>query len=92
MLKILGFLIDLPSELAFLANPVPSFIINMAAWIVIAIFINLIFVRILKLITRRIPGDLEDILLGILNQPIIDPDWIVWSELFAQTTSIDGER
>jgi MscS family membrane protein len=71
MLNILGFLVNLPAELAFLARPIPAFIVNMAAWILIAILINLFVLRLLKLITRQIPGDLEDIILGILNRPIL---------------------
>jgi MscS family membrane protein len=71
MLNLLGFQIVLPSEFTFLANPFPAFIINMAAWIVVAIFTSKIILRLLRLITRQIPGDLEDILLAILNRPII---------------------
>jgi MscS family membrane protein len=71
MLNILGFEVNLPPNLVFLTGSVPAFIVNMAAWIVIALITNFIVLRLLKLITRQIPGDLEDIILGILNRPIL---------------------
>ncbi|NTV36504.1 MAG: mechanosensitive ion channel family protein [Anaerolineaceae bacterium] len=71
MLNILGFLVELPNDLAFLAKPIPTFLINMAVWIVIALVVNFVILRLLKLLTRTIPGDLEDIILGILNRPIL---------------------
>ena len=71
MLNILGYIVELPADLAFLAAPGFAFAINMMAWILIAILINFVFLKILKFITRRLPGDLEDIILGILRRPIL---------------------
>ena len=71
MLNILGFLVYLPPEFAFLTGLFPAFMVNMVAWILIALATNFIVLRILKLITRQIPGDLEDIILGIINRPIL---------------------
>jgi MscS family membrane protein len=71
MLNILGLQISLPAELAFLKGAFPAFLINMAAWLVIAWITNFVILRLLKLITRQIPGDLEDIILAILNRPIL---------------------
>jgi MscS family membrane protein len=71
MLNLLGFQIELPVSLVFLEQPIWAFAANMAAWIVIALLVNFILLKLLKLITRQIPGDLEDIILGILNRPIL---------------------
>ncbi len=71
MLNILGFSIPLPPGLEFLAQPVPVFLINTAAWIILIILVNFILLRILKFITRRIPGDLEDIVLAIITRPVM---------------------
>ena len=71
MLNILWFTIALPSGLEFLAEPFPAFLINLAVWILIAIFINFIVLRLLKFLTRQLPGDLEDIILGILSRPVL---------------------
>ncbi len=54
-----------------LATPLASFLINLAAWLIIALLVNLLLMRLLKLVTRTLPGDLEDILLGILRRPIV---------------------
>ena len=71
VLNILGFMIPLPPGFEFLAEPGLAFVLNMIAWIVIALLINFVIIRGLKLIARRIPGDLEDIILGILRRPIL---------------------
>jgi MscS family membrane protein len=71
MLNILGYSIQLSPEFAFLSGTFPAFLINMAAWVIIALIMNYIVLRLLKLITRQIPGDLEDIILAILNRPIL---------------------
>ena len=65
------FPIYLPPALAFLANPLGGFLINLVAWLAIALVVNFVVLRLLKVLTRRIPGELEDILLGILKVPIV---------------------
>lgn len=71
MLDLLGFLIPLPPALAFLAEKTATFIVNLAAWLLIALLVNFIILRLLKVLTRRIPGELEDILLGIISAPLV---------------------
>jgi small-conductance mechanosensitive channel len=71
VLNILGYILVLPADLGFLAAPGPAFFINMVAWIIIVLLLNFILLRGLKFFTRRIPGDLEDIILGILSRPIL---------------------
>ena len=58
MFQLLWFQIQLPEALAFLLNPISEFIINLAAWILIAILVNFILMRIIRFITRQLPGDL----------------------------------
>jgi MscS family membrane protein len=71
VLNILGYLLTLPSGLEFLASPVPSFILNIIVWALIILFANYVLLRLLKLITRQFSGELENIILGILNRPIL---------------------
>ena len=62
MFTLLGFEITLPEFLIFLHEPVLSFIVNLAAWILVALLINLVVMRFLLFVTRQLPGDLEDII------------------------------
>ncbi len=71
MLDLLGYLIPLPQGLTFLAAPVPAFLLNLVAWALILILANFIVIRVLKFIARRMPGDLEDTLVGIINYPLL---------------------
>lgn len=71
MFQLLWFDIPLPDTLAFLINPLAEFTVNLAAWIIIAVAVNLILMRFVRFITRLLPGDLEDIVFGILRGPII---------------------
>lgn len=71
MLVLLGFNIPLPPALSFLASKPATFLLNLAAWFLIALLVNFVFLRLLKRLTRRIPGELEDILLGIVSTPLV---------------------
>ena len=70
MLILLGFEITLPEFLIFLQEPLVSFGVNLAAWILVALLVNLVVMRFLLFVTRQLPGDLEDIILGILRRPV----------------------
>ena len=70
MFTLLGFEINLPEFLLFLKEPVLSFAANLAAWILVALLVNLVVMRFLLFVTRQLPGDLEDIILGILRRPV----------------------
>jgi small-conductance mechanosensitive channel len=70
MFTFLGFEITLPEFLIFLQEPLVSFAVNLAAWILVALLVNLVVMRFLLFITRQLPGDLEDIILGILRRPV----------------------
>lgn len=71
MITILGFSFQLPPGLEFLAAPIYEFIINLAAWLLVAFLVQFVILRSIKFITRRLPGEVEDILLSILSRPII---------------------
>jgi len=70
MLTLLGFEILLPEFLLFLQQPAAEFLVNLLAWILIALVLNFIVMKLLLLVTKRLPGDLEDIILGILRRPL----------------------
>lgn len=71
MFNLLGFSINLPPNFEFLIVPWVTALANAIAWVVIALFINFILVRIIRPIIRRLPGDLEDIIFAILRIPIL---------------------
>lgn len=71
MLNLFGFNIPLPPQLAFFGEPLPAFLINIAAWIVVAVLINELMFRPLRALAHRLPGDLEDIVLAIVRRPLI---------------------
>ncbi len=71
MINILWFSLPLPPELAFLGEPIFSFLATALAWVLIAILVNLIFTRLLRLVMRNAPGEIEDIVLGILRKPVL---------------------
>ena len=70
MFTLLGIEITLPEFLNFLQEPVVTFAVNLVTWILLALVINLVVMRFLLFITRQMPGDLEDIILGILRRPV----------------------
>lgn len=71
MFPLIGYPLPLPPGLEFLSEPLPAFLINLLAWFFIALIVNFILLRILKIISRQFPGEVEDILLGIISRPII---------------------
>lgn len=70
MIKILGFELQLNAQWEFLANPVATFFINLAAWCILSLVIYWGILPLLKRITRFLPGEVEDIVLGIIRRPI----------------------
>jgi MscS family membrane protein len=71
VINILGIPISLPVGLEYLSEPGWAFLINMVAWVIVAVLLNFILLRLFKFITRQLPGELEDIILGILRRPIL---------------------
>ena len=85
MFTLLGFEIALPEFLKFLQEPIAAFAVNLAAWIIVAFLVNQIVMRILFFVARQLPGDLEDIVLGILRRPVFCFNPPVWCEQIPQT-------
>ena len=71
MVTLFGYVINLPSPLDALNPTLATFLITALAWIVICILAYLVLTYALKAITRRLAGEVEDILLGILQKPVI---------------------
>lgn len=71
MLPLPGFSVPLPPGMEFFAEPIPAFILNIIAWILILLITNFILMRVIKFIARRLPGDLEDSIVGIISRPLV---------------------
>jgi hypothetical protein len=52
MINLLGFTLTLPTGLEFLGQQVPAFIINLLIWLLIALLVNGVLLRLLKALTR----------------------------------------
>lgn len=70
MITVFGYQIQLPSELQFLANIYGSFLATVLAWVAIAVIAYLLFSYVFRWLTRRIPGEIDDIILGIVRKPL----------------------
>lgn len=70
MLTLIGFQIQLPSQLSFLSAPLPSFLLNLAVWLLLASILYWVIMPLIKRITRAMPGEVEDIVLGIVRRPL----------------------
>jgi small-conductance mechanosensitive channel len=71
MIDLLGIFIPVPPEFSKFITPIFVFFLNLVSWFLLALLVNLFLMRLLKFATRKLPGDLEDILLGILRRPIV---------------------
>ena len=71
MITVFGYPINLPPPLDHLDSIFATFLITAIAWIVIGLLVYLILTYVLKAIARRLPGEVEDTLLGIIRKPII---------------------
>jgi MscS family membrane protein len=71
MITLFGYQINLPPPLDRLDPIFATFLITAIAWVVIGLLAYLILTYVLKAIARRLPGEVEDTLLGIIRKPII---------------------
>lgn len=69
MITILGYSVDLPPQLVFLGSPLLTFIINITVWLGLALLSYWVIIPIIKRITRYMPGEVEDIVVGIVRRP-----------------------
>ncbi len=70
MITLLGIEIPLPSQFSFLSAPLPVFVLNLAAWLLLASILYWVVMPLMKRYTRALPGEVEDIALGIIRRPL----------------------
>lgn len=71
MLTILGNEIPIPAWLAGVNPVLLSFAANTLAWMVIGLLLYLLLTYVFRWITRRIPGDADDVILGVVRKPAV---------------------
>lgn len=71
MIDLFGFSIPLPPALQFLDNPVGEFFITALAWVGIAVVAYIFLTYILRWVTHQLPGEVDDIILGIVRRPLL---------------------
>jgi len=69
MVTVLGYSVDLPSQLAFLSRPEFTFMLNLAVWLALAVIGHWVIIPIIKRVTRFMPGEVEDIVVSIIRRP-----------------------
>ncbi len=71
MFTLLNFQIPIPAGFEFLNYAWIIITLNIFAWILVALLVNFVFLRIIRRITRQLPGELEDIVFAILKGPLV---------------------
>lgn len=71
MIDLFGFTITLPPTLQFLDTPLGEFFITALVWVLIAFVAYLVLTYVLHWLTRRLPGEVDDIVLGIVRRPLL---------------------
>lgn len=70
MITVFGWQIRLPDALQFLGNVFGSFLATLIAWLLIALVAYLVFTYALRRLVRWFPGEVDDIILGIVRKPL----------------------
>jgi len=71
VITVFGNSLPLPTELPFLANVWGSFLATVLAWVVIALAVYLAFTYVLRWLSRRISGEIDDVIIAILRKPLV---------------------
>jgi small-conductance mechanosensitive channel len=71
MIHFFGYPILLPPPLDRLDPTFATFLLTALAWIIIGFLVYIILTYVLKAVARRLPGEVEDTLLGLLRRPVI---------------------
>ena len=71
MLTLLGNEIPIPSWLAGVNPVLLSFIANTLGWLGVGLVLYLLLTYVFRWITRRIPGDADDVILGVVRKPAV---------------------
>jgi hypothetical protein len=73
MINLFGYNIPLPAGWEMLSNPYINFVINLLAAAILAIILQTVVFRIIKILTRKTETELDDVILGVLRYPVINP-------------------
>ena len=71
MIHFFGYPILLPPPLNRLDPTFATFLLTGLAWIIIGFLAYIVLTYVLKAFARRLPGEVEDTLLGLLRRPVI---------------------
>lgn len=69
MLTILGNEIPIPPWLTGVSQVLISFVANTLAWLGVGLLLYVSLTYVFRWITRRIPGDADDVILGVIRKP-----------------------
>jgi len=61
----------LPPQLQFLANPLGSAAATLAFWLLLALLLQLIVLRVLKAVARRTDSEVEDVVVDVSRRPLV---------------------
>lgn len=71
MITIFDNPVQLPPQLAFLDGRIGSFVVNLVLWMAIALAAYVILSVVLRAITRRLPGEMDDMILSSVRKPLL---------------------
>ena len=71
MIRIWLWEVPLPPELQFLANPLGSAAATLAFWLLLALLLQFVVLRVLKAIARRTDSEVEDVVVDVSRRPLV---------------------
>jgi len=71
MIQIWLWEFPLPPQLQFLGNPLGSAAATLAFWLLLALLLQLIVLRVLKAIARRTDSEVEDVVVDVSRRPLV---------------------
>jgi len=71
MIEVMGYPVVLPAQWAGIGGPAGSLVANLLAWSLLALLAYVLLSYVLRWLTRRLPGEIEDIVLDIARRPLV---------------------
>lgn len=71
MIEVMGYPVVLPETWAGIGGQFGSFVATLAAWVAAAALAYVVLTYLLRWLTRKLPGEIEDIVLDIARRPLI---------------------
>jgi MscS family membrane protein len=71
MITLFGYRVALPPALQFLSGVPGTFLATVLAWLLIALAVYYLLTYVLRWLTERLPGEVDDIVLGIVRKPLL---------------------